>query len=96
MGFPNKSDTFTVTRLTDQGERGETVVDRAYLIQELDSISPSYYDEVADFIGYLKERKPGQPLSLEDAAQLAIEDYRTDSELTAFTALDGEDFYEAE
>lgn len=28
------------------------------------------------------------------AAELLVEDYKNDKELTAFTALDGEDFYE--
>jgi len=33
-------------------------------------------------------------ISLEKAAEMAVEDYRNDKELTAFCALDGEDFYE--
>jgi len=40
------------------------------------------------------EKKVGKVLSLEQAAEMAIEDYRNDKELTAFTALDGEGFYE--
>jgi len=49
---------------------------------------------VADFIVYIKERQERKPLSLEQAAQMALEDYCSDSELTVFTELDGEDFYE--
>jgi len=71
------------------------MVDRAHLIQKIDTIPPAYYGEVADFIGYIKERQERKPLSLEQAAQMAFEDYCNDSELTAFTELDGEDFYEA-
>lgn len=33
--------------------------------------------------------------SLADAAALLLSDYRTDKELTAFSALDSEDFYAA-
>jgi hypothetical protein len=33
---------------------------------------------------------------LKIAALLAVDDYANDSELTAFTSLDGEDFYEYE
>jgi len=40
----------------------------------------------------LKERQKRQ---IELAAQLLAEDYRSDPELTAFTALDGEDWDEA-
>ena len=32
--------------------------------------------------------------SLEKAAEMAAEEYRLNSELTSFTALDGVDFYE--
>jgi hypothetical protein len=35
----------------------------------------------------------GEP-DMNKAARLLAEDYRTDEELTAFPALDGEDFYE--
>ena len=36
----------------------------------------------------------GEIMSLEKAAEMAAEEYRTDKELTAFCSLDGEDFYE--
>jgi hypothetical protein len=34
--------------------------------------------------------------SLKEGAQALLSDYKTDKELTAFTSLDSEDFYEAE
>jgi hypothetical protein len=34
--------------------------------------------------------------SLKEGAQALLSDYKTDKELTIFTALDSEDFYEAE
>ena len=34
--------------------------------------------------------------SLKEGAQALLSDYKTDKELTAFTVLDSEDFYEAE
>jgi hypothetical protein len=34
--------------------------------------------------------------SLKEGAQALLSDYKTDKELTVFTALDSEDFYEAE
>jgi hypothetical protein len=52
------------------------------------------YGEVIDFVGYIKARKAKKTASLEQAAELAAEEYRYDRELTAFCALDGEDFYE--
>jgi hypothetical protein len=42
-----------------------------------------------------EEKKVNKTLSLEKAAEMAAEDYYNDKELTVFTALDGEDFYEA-
>ncbi len=38
--------------------------------------------------------KPHQ-ISLSEAAEQMLHDYQTDTELTAFTALDSEDFHEA-
>jgi len=71
------------------------MLDRANLIQEIDTLPPRYYREVIDFIGYIKAKKANDTLSLEKAAEMAADEYRNDKELTAFTALDGEDFYEA-
>lgn len=43
----------------------------------------------------LTESGSGKKLSLETAAELLYEDYLNDKELTAFTALDAEEFLEA-
>jgi len=70
------------------------MVERAVLLKEIDSLPPRYYNEVVDFVGYIKNKKIKENNSLEKAAELAAEEYRNDKELTAFCALDGEDFYE--
>jgi len=70
------------------------MIERAVLLKELDSLPPRYYGEVIDFVGYIKEKKMKENLSLEKAAEMAAEEYRSNRELTAFCALDGEDFYE--
>jgi len=70
------------------------MVERAVLLKEIDSLPPRYYGEVVDFVGYIKEKKIKENTSLEKAAGMAAEDYRCNGELTAFCALDGEDFYE--
>jgi len=41
------------------------------------------------------EEDSSEKLPLAEAASLLRADYETDSELTSFTALDGEDFYAA-
>ncbi len=41
-----------------------------------------------------KDAQPSR-LSLRDAASLLLNDYQTDEDLTAFTALDGDDIYVA-
>jgi len=70
------------------------MVERSVLIQEIDTLPACYYDEVIDFIGYIKEKKIKKTSSLEKAAEMAANEYRSDKELTAFCILDGEDFYE--
>jgi hypothetical protein len=70
------------------------VVERSVLLQEIDSLPPRYYGEVLDFVEYIKEKKVKKVLSLEKAAETAAEEYRGNKELTAFRALDGENFYE--
>jgi hypothetical protein len=70
------------------------MVERSVLLKEIDSLPPLYYGEVVDFVGYIKEKKAKEYLSLEKAADMAAEEYRNNKELTAFCALDGEDFYE--
>ena len=65
------------------------------LVEEINTLPACCYSEVMDFIGYIKEKKAKETLSLEKAAEIAAEDYRTNKELTAFCALDGNAFYEA-
>ena len=71
------------------------MVEKSVLIQEIDSLSPRYYGEVINFIGFIKEKKIKESISLKEAAELAADEYRGNNELTSFCALDGEDFYEA-
>ena len=59
---------------------------------------PNYRkQEVLTFIEFLESKlsptKPSQSEQLAAAAQALLADYESDSELTAFTALDGEDFH---
>jgi hypothetical protein len=70
------------------------MVARAVLIKEIDSLPPRYYNEVADFVAYIREKKIRENSSLEKAAEMAFEEYSNNKELTAFSALDGENFYE--
>ena len=71
------------------------MVERAVLIKEIETLPPRYYGEVVDFIGYIKEKKIKENYSMEKAAEMAADEYRNNRELTAFCALDGEDYYES-
>ena len=68
------------------------MVERAVLMQEIESLPHRYYSEVVNFVAYIKEKKVKEMLALEQAAEMAVEEYRSNKELTAFCALDGEDF----
>ena len=68
------------------------MTERSLLLQEIDSLPPRYYGEVIDFVNYLKEKKAKKHITLEKAAEMAAAEYTSDKELTAFCALDGEDF----
>jgi len=70
------------------------MVAKAVLLKEIDTLPPRYYGEIVDFVGYIKEKKIKEYNSLEKAAEMAADDYHNDKELTAFSVLDGEDFYE--
>jgi len=70
------------------------MVAKAVLLKEIDSLPSRYYGEVFDFVGYIKEKKIKESYSLEKAAEMAADEYRNNKELTAFSVLDGEDFYE--
>ena len=68
--------------------------ERAVLIEEINSLPLRYYNEIVDFVGYIKEKKEKEYNTLEKAAEMAADEYRNDKELTAFSVLDCEDFYE--
>ena len=70
------------------------MTNRAVLLKEIETLPAYYYGEVIDFVSYIKEKKVQKYLSLEKAAEMAAEEYRNNEELTAFCAIDGDDFYE--
>ncbi|MCL2066425.1 MAG: hypothetical protein FWG99_03050 [Treponema sp.] len=70
------------------------MIEKSVLIHEIDSLPPRYYGEVIDFVGYIKEKKAKKLLILEKAAEMAAGEYLSNKELTAFCAIDGENFYE--
>ena len=70
------------------------MVKRSVLIQEIDSLPPRFYGEVLDFISYIKDKKANKQLSLEEAAEIAANEYHNNKELTVFCTLDSEDFHE--
>ena len=57
-------------------------------MEEIDSLPTRYYNEVANFVAYIKEKKIKENYSLEKAAEMAFEEYSNNKDLTAFTALD--------
>jgi hypothetical protein len=67
--------------------------DTERLIQEIYRLPREGVSEVLDFVGYLKHKRAR---AMERAAEEAAAEYAADPELTAFGALDGEDFYEYE
>ncbi|GHU59991.1 hypothetical protein FACS189444_6370 [Spirochaetia bacterium] len=69
----------------------EQTNERTELKREIDRLSPTTVTEVLDFVGYLRQKKERV---LEKAAGMAAGEYAADPELTAFSALDGADFYE--
>jgi len=70
------------------------MIAKAALLKEIDTLPPRYYNEVIDFVAYIREKKIKESISLEKAAEMAFEEYNNNKELTAFSALDGEDFHE--
>jgi len=49
------------------------MIERSALLQEIENLPPRYYGEVIDFVGYIKEKKVKEDLSLEKAAENAAE-----------------------
>ena len=70
------------------------MVAKAALLKEIDTLPPRYYNEVIDFVAYIREKKIKESILLEKAAEMAFEEYNNNKELTAFSALDDEDFHE--
>ncbi|MCL2231437.1 MAG: hypothetical protein FWC01_10125 [Treponema sp.] len=70
------------------------MIAKAALLKEIDTLPPRYYNEVIDFVAYIREKKIKESILLEKAAEMAFEEYNNNKELTAFSALDDEDFHE--
>jgi hypothetical protein len=69
--------------------------DCAVLIKEIQSLPPSSWSEVLDFVEHIKQKNQNMTHTLEQAAEKAAVEYTSDPELTAFCILDGEPFYGA-
>jgi hypothetical protein len=61
------------------------------LIKEICHLPSDCITEVLDFVGYLKQKKAAE---MEKASEMMLGEYTNNPELTAFCALDGEDFYD--
>ena len=78
---------------------------RAQVISELKALSPEERLSIAEELLRLvkddlrkatpRSRKHVRRARMRDASRALLEDYASEGELTAFTALDGEDFYAA-
>jgi len=60
-----------------------------WMTEDFDTLPTEYIGEVIDFVGYLQQKTrqnkfAGRTVSLEKAAEMAVEDYRNDKVLTAF------------
>jgi hypothetical protein len=71
------------------------MTERAVLIREIETLPPSCWGEVLDFVEYIKQKNQKRTSEMERAAEMMAAEYAAAPELTAFCALDGEDFYEA-
>jgi hypothetical protein len=69
--------------------------DCAALLREIEALPPSCWGELLDFVEYIKHKNQKKTREMEKAAEMMAAEYAADPELTAFCALDGEDFYEA-
>lgn len=66
-------------------------METSVLVEEISKLSPD--ERIAVIEQVLRTLKKNEA-SLAEAAQLMEHEYRTDAKLTAFTALDTDDFYE--
>ena len=53
------------------------MVERAVLLEEINTLPPRYYKDILDFVGYLKKKETSKNISLEKAAKMSAEEYRT-------------------
>ncbi len=73
----------------------EELIEKTVLLK-LKQLPVVQQQEVLNFVEFLEVRankKTALKLELEAAAKALLADYENDEELTAFTALDGEDFH---
>jgi hypothetical protein len=68
-------------------------METAAIIHELDSL-PAYKRMIIAEQIIRSIRRDSQDRTMEIAAERLYDDYKNDKELTIFTQLDGEDFYE--
>ena len=65
------------------------------IISEIDKLAYFQQLEVLQKVmASIGERQKEHPLSLTESAKLAVYEYTTNLELTAFNSLDSQDFYE--
>lgn len=74
----------------------DTVIETSVLTK-LRRLPEYHQQEVLLFVEFLENKLQTTPPKIQEklaaAAQTLLADYETDEELTAFTALDGDDFY---
>ena len=63
-------------------------METSVLVEEISKLSPDERIAVIEQVLRTLKKNEAPPLSLAEAAQLMEHEYRTDAELTAFTALD--------
>ncbi|MCL2209182.1 MAG: hypothetical protein FWC19_02845 [Treponema sp.] len=54
-------------------------------MEEINSLPLRYYNEIVNFVDYIKEKKVREYNTLEKAAEIAAEEYRNDKELISFS-----------
>jgi hypothetical protein len=89
MGLPR----ITIPR--NEGVTMEKMIEEAVIVK-LRQLPIGQQQEVLNFVEILENKaskKASAVFSLKEAAYAALAEYENDPELTAFTALDGEDFH---
>jgi len=70
------------------------MVERSVLLQEIDSLPPRYYDEVLNFVKYLKRKSAKESASPDGAAAMADGECHDNKKPADFYMFDGEELYE--